>query len=82
MKACHIRQAVFNIINMSKPYQEGSHYLDDTKKEVISYTVERKFLALISVKEFVNRIIQSHINSESIKRFPLNEKDIGKITYL
>lgn len=56
--------------------------MENTRNETIGYTVERKFLARISVKEFVNRIIQSHINSESIKRFPLNEKDIGKITYL
>ena len=52
--------------------------MENTRNETISYTIERKFLARISVTEFVSRIIQSHIKSESIKRLPLNEKDIGK----
>ena len=39
--------------------------MEITKKESTSYTIERKFLAKISVTEFVSRIIQSHIKSES-----------------
>ena len=35
--------------------------MEITKKGSASYTVERKFLAKISVAEFVRRIIQSHI---------------------
>ena len=42
--------------------------MENTRNETISYTIERKFLARISVKEFVSHIIQSHIKSESIKR--------------
>ena len=42
--------------------------LGNTKKETISYTVERKFLAKISVTEFVIRIIKSHITSEGAKK--------------
>ena len=36
-----------------------------SKNESTSYTIERKFLSKISVIEFVSRIIQSHIKSES-----------------
>ena len=39
--------------------------MEITKKESASYIIERKFLAKISVTEFVSRIIQSHIKSES-----------------
>ena len=39
--------------------------MDNTRNESISYTIERKYLAQISVTEFVSRMIQSHIKSES-----------------
>ena len=38
--------------------------MEITKNESTSYTIERKFLAKISITEFVSRIIQSHIKSE------------------
>ena len=38
------------------------------QNESRSYTIERKFLARISVTEFVSRMIQSHIESENIKK--------------
>ena len=40
--------------------------MENTRNETINYTIERKFLAKISVAEFVKRIIQSHIDNESI----------------
>ena len=40
--------------------------MGNSGNEVLSYTVERKFLAGISVEEFVKHIIQSHIKNESI----------------
>ena len=42
--------------------------MENARSETISYTIERKFLARISVTEFVSRIIQSHIESENIKK--------------
>ena len=42
--------------------------MDSTRSESISYTIERKFLAQISVTEFVSRVIQSHRESESMKK--------------
>lgn len=40
----------------------------NTRNEIISYTIERRFLARISVKEFVSRILKSHIKNESTKK--------------
>lgn len=39
--------------------------MEKSKNQIKRYTIERKFLAKISVTEFVSRIIQSHIKSES-----------------
>ena len=37
------------------------------KQETIRYTIEREFLAKITVAEFVNRIIQTHIKEQTEK---------------
>ena len=41
--------------------------MENKRNETITYTIERKYLAHISVKEFVRRIVKSHIKSETIK---------------
>ena len=37
------------------------------KQETIRYTIEREFLAKITVAELVNRIIQTHVKNQSEK---------------
>lgn len=37
------------------------------KQETVRYTIERKFLAKITVAELVNRIIQSHVKEPTGK---------------
>lgn len=37
------------------------------KQETVRYTIEREFLAKITVAELVNRIIQTHIKDQSGK---------------
>lgn len=37
------------------------------KQETIRYTIEREFLAKITVAELVNRIIQTHVNEQRKK---------------
>lgn len=41
--------------------------MKNSKPQAISYTIEREFLAKITVTEFVNRIIQHHIKNPSVK---------------
>lgn len=37
------------------------------RQETIRYTIEREFLAKITVAELVNRIIQTHVKQQSEK---------------
>lgn len=37
------------------------------KQKTIRYTIEREFLAKITVTELVNRIIQTHVKKQSEK---------------
>jgi len=41
--------------------------LKNDKQETIHYTIEREFLAKITVTELVNRIIQTHIKEQAEK---------------
>lgn len=52
--------------------------LKNENYEAISYTIERDFLAKITVMELVNRIIKSHMNDNTERGNVLNEKHIGK----
>lgn len=46
--------------------RRGSRLKNDGS-ETIRYTVEREFLAKITVAEFVSRIIQSHVKDQTEK---------------
>lgn len=37
------------------------------RQEMMSYTIEREFLAKITVTELVNRIIQTHVKEQTEK---------------
>ena len=37
------------------------------KQETVRYTIEREFLAKITVAELVNRIIQTHVKEQTEK---------------
>lgn len=41
--------------------------MKDGRRETICYTIEREFLAKITVAELVNRIIQTHIKEKTGK---------------
>lgn len=38
--------------------------MKDGRRETICYTIEREFLAKITVAELVNRIIQTHLKKQ------------------
>ncbi len=41
--------------------------MKNDKQEAIRYTIEREFLAKITVAELVNRIIQTHVKEQRKK---------------
>ncbi len=41
--------------------------MKNDKQETIRYTIEREFLAKITVAELVNRIIQTHVKVQTEK---------------
>ena len=41
--------------------------MKNSKPQTISYTIEREFLAKVTVAEFVNRIIQNHVKNLTVK---------------
>ena len=41
--------------------------MNDGEQETICYTIEREFLAKITVAELVNRIIQTHLKKQNRK---------------
>lgn len=41
--------------------------MKNDKQEAIRYTIEREFLAKITVAELVNRIIQTHVKEQREK---------------
>lgn len=41
--------------------------MKDGKQETICYTIEREFLAKITVAELINRIIQPHVKEQTGK---------------
>lgn len=41
--------------------------MKNDKQETIRYTIEREFLAKITVAELVNRIIQTHVKDQRKK---------------
>ena len=49
--------------------------MKNDKQETTRYTIEREFLAKITVAELVNRIIQTHVKEQTEKMF-LREKAI------
>ncbi len=52
------------------------------KQETTRYTIEREFLAKITVTELVNRIIQTHVKKLSEKEVVSPWKSNGKIRFL
>lgn len=56
--------------------------MKNEKEKTIRYTIEREFLAKITVTELVSRIIQSHMKNNAKNENILHERNIGKIPCL
>ena len=52
--------------------------MENAKSETTSYTVEKKFLARISVTELVSRMLKYHIQNESILKTHIQNESIKK----